>query len=212
MTKPFIVAVSGKRGAGKTALADILVNDYGFVRASFALPLKEKVRQDFDLSHEQVYGFQKEIVDSRYGLSSREILIKVGQIYRAVDPNYWVKQLEKTLLTFDKPVVIDDMRFRNEIDMLRGLGAYVVRLDRLLMDNIYKTELNDPSETDLDHHKGFSLHVAGEDNRTISDLYAVAERITNVFYQSSVGSYESSGFCAGDYSGTGGDDFVRPNQ
>jgi len=195
MTKPLIVAVSGKRGAGKSALARVLIEDYGFVLGSFAKPLKERAKLDFCLSAAQVYGDQKEVVDPRYGMTSRDILIKIGQAYRSIDNDFWVNELRKSLETEIRPVVIDDMRFVNEANMLKGMGAMLVRLERLPEDNIYKGIIDDLSETQLDLYDGFDFRFCGMDNRTMSDLRVIAERITNVIYQNSVGNNENSGYC-----------------
>ena len=44
--------------------------------------------------------------------------------------NIWVDSLERKIRNTDKNVIITDCRFKNEIDMLRNLGATIVRVER----------------------------------------------------------------------------------
>ena len=174
-----IVAISGKRGAGKSTLADILIKDYGFKRVSFAAPLKERVKRDFDLSEDQVNGCLKELIDPRYGKTPRDIMIAYGDMFRSIDSEYWVRAAEAQLVDLDAPAVIDDMRYENEAFMLMRRGAYMVRLNRLQEDNVYKGLIDKPSECALDQFRSFDLRISGEENRTPQQLSDVAERIAN---------------------------------
>jgi hypothetical protein len=182
-TKQFIVAVSGKRGTGKTTLANMLISGYGFTRKSFAAPLKRRMMEDFSLSYDQVDGNLKEVVDPRYNKSPRQMMTEYGQFFRSIDANFWVKLFLKNLGSTAGPVVVDDMRFLNEAELLHGSGAYMVRLARLDEDNIYKGVMEDSSETALDTYPNFHISVDGQSNRTQEQLAQVAERISNVYYQ-----------------------------
>jgi hypothetical protein len=51
-----IIGISGLAGSGKDTCADILVEDHGFVKVSFADPLKRICRDVFDFSDEQLWG------------------------------------------------------------------------------------------------------------------------------------------------------------
>lgn len=53
-------------------------------------------------------------------------------ICRTHDPDYWVKRMESATedaRTYGRSVIIDDVRFPNELDMVRRLGGLTVRLD-----------------------------------------------------------------------------------
>jgi hypothetical protein len=88
-----IVAISGKRRSGKSFLGTILQNDYGFVPISLAAPLKQMIRDHFGLTVDQTDGHLKEIVDVRYNLTPRDLMIRFGAFYRSIDPDFWVKKL-----------------------------------------------------------------------------------------------------------------------
>ena len=63
-------------------------------------------------------------------LTYRQILQLYGTEYRRrQDPDYWVKRLEEKLKGHER-VVIDDVRFLNEVEMVQRLGGRVIRIDR----------------------------------------------------------------------------------
>ena len=63
-------------------------------------------------------------------LTFRKLLQLWGTEYRRrQDPDYWVKRLEAKLHGLER-VVIDDVRFPNEVEMIQRLGGKVIRIDR----------------------------------------------------------------------------------
>ena len=63
-------------------------------------------------------------------LTFRQMLQLWGTEYRRrQDPDYWVKRLEAKLHGLER-VVIDDVRFPNEVEMIQRLGGKVIRIDR----------------------------------------------------------------------------------
>lgn len=79
-----IIALSGKAGAGKDTVAQIISDNiickhhYTCACLQFADPLKKTCRELFSLSSEQLYGGDKEVVDTRWGLSPRQLFQKLG--------------------------------------------------------------------------------------------------------------------------------------
>lgn len=63
-----IVGVSGLAGSGKDTLADFLVRDHGFVKISFADPMKRFCREIFNFTEAQLWGPSEERnkLDVRY--------------------------------------------------------------------------------------------------------------------------------------------------
>lgn len=144
-----VVALTGLAGAGKDSVADILVRDHGFVKMSFADPLKRMVQTldpivgYYDEScciecgpphFEPVYLTDlydnylfddEDIKDSEYGDEVRRLWQRFGtDVMRAEDPNYWVNKAQRAILDsgYDK-VVLSDCRFPNEADMIYALGS-----------------------------------------------------------------------------------------
>lgn len=131
---------------------------------------------------------------------SRQLLQHWGGARRAQDPDYWVVQLRDAIRNINKEsvmgdaegdaavaaggvtrlVIVDDMRYPNEADMLRGLGGVLIRLevspknrlDRIQRrDNSGAAALYDehPSENSLDDYEGFHL-VMGDDRLVDHEL------------------------------------------
>jgi hypothetical protein len=82
----------------------------------------------------------------------RRILQWWGTEYRrAQDPDYWTKAWERKVSAYDLQrinILVDDVRFINELTMLRGLGARIVKIDR----PGFAAGGNHASETSLDDY------------------------------------------------------------
>uniref|UniRef100_A0A6C0EFE5 Deoxynucleoside monophosphate kinase n=1 Tax=viral metagenome TaxID=1070528 RepID=A0A6C0EFE5_9ZZZZ len=135
----FVIGITGKKGHGKDTVGKIL-NKYGYKRIAFADPLKEACRCIFGFTDEQLYGDEKEKTDPFWNVTPRHILQYVGtDLFRDqlgfvvpdLGKDIWIKSAEKHIESsgFDK-IVITDVRFQNEVDMILKKGGYVVRVTR----------------------------------------------------------------------------------
>ena len=151
-----VIGISGKIGSGKDTVADILIENFHFLKRSFAYGLKKKAMDDFDLTKDQVYDpALKEITILEYGKSPREILQLMGtEWYRSIDPNYWVKSLYKELsfhffgMDTNMAICIPDVRFPNEFDFIDSIGGMNIRVVR--PEYSQSTHTAHASETALD--------------------------------------------------------------
>lgn|SRR3990167_1291658 len=169
--KPTIIAFSGKRGVGKSTAAKFLELEHGFVKSSFATPLKELARQIFPFDHLDFSEQNKEIKYKMYDWTPREFMINLGKFCRYYDVEYFVKRLK-----INPKTVIDDLRFKNEYDYLKRKGAVLVRISRYEKQNPYKTVLNDSSETELDNEK-FDYEINEIQNES---LYTMQKRLNYI--------------------------------
>lgn len=84
-------------------------------------------------------------------LSVRRILQWWGTEYRrAQDPDYWTKAWERKVRHFDLKathILVDDVRFMNELVTIKGLGGLIVKIER----PGFAAAGNHASETSLDH-------------------------------------------------------------
>lgn len=117
-----LIGLMGPAGAGKSSVAQYLVEKYGAVRYSFAEPLKTLAMRTLDLTHDQCWGTQaqKEAVDPRYGFSARWFLQRLGTegCRRTFGEDFWTQMLvgDGGKIHREAPAlaVIDDARFVNE--------------------------------------------------------------------------------------------------
>ena len=92
-------------------------------------------------------------------LSYRSLLQLWGTEYRrAQDPDYWVRKAEERLREIEEgPVIIDDIRFESEAQMVLNNNGRLVRINRPGGDRI--TTSNHESETALDKYPFFNWHI-----------------------------------------------------
>lgn len=171
-----IIGMSGKRGVGKTTAANYLVQNYRFKKVSFAEKLKETAKLMFPFTDYDFSTAAKEKPYKNYPWTVREFLINLGAFARFHDSDYWVKAVGLDKMA--GRIVIDDVRFPNEVEILKGLGAKIVRLERYPKLNVYgPTELDDPSETSLDDYKGFDFSIHSCYNTTMEELKTQMDRL-----------------------------------
>ena len=171
-----IYAFSGKRGVGKTA-ASLYMKNYGFHRVSIAESLRSLAKQIFPFNDLDLSDIKrKEAPYRRYEWSPREFLVNLGEFLRYHDSDYLVKRA----VTSFKPggrFVIDDVRFLNEVNILKTLGAKIIRIERYERDNPYGKNLDIPSETQLDDYAGFDYKIEAVQNLTLNSLTNVIDSI-----------------------------------
>ena len=104
-------------------------------------------------------------------ITHRELLQIFGtNACRGIMPNLWPEYLRRAIQESKAAVnVVTDARFPNEVEMLREMGGYIVRLYRNTGSNL---ATNHPSETALDHLKDgwFDFVIKDQGNRSMGDL------------------------------------------
>ena len=175
MNKRLIIGIVGKKSHGKDTIADMIVSRYGYHKISFADPLKEGCRHIFGLADEQLYGSAKDLVDDFWMVTPRELLQYIGtellrnqlhNIMPHIGNAIWIQRLEKTLINNpDINYVIPDIRFQNELDMLRNHSAIIIKVVR----PIIRSDDMHVSEISVDSIKGFDKYVIN--NGSIESLY-----------------------------------------
>ena len=128
-----VVGIAGPAGSGKDTVADYIVERTGtFMKASFATRLKEMLTVGLGLTEEQLHGDLKEVVDERYGKTPRYIMQTLGAEWgrHLIADNIWptalFSELDNRLVD---NVVIADVRFANEAEMIRERGGFIVHLE-----------------------------------------------------------------------------------
>lgn len=136
------IAFIGKARSGKDTAGAWLVAERGYKRLAFADPLKDMLlRMDplipwmigsgaYRLSHLISETGWEEAKDSYPEV--RRLLQATGEAVRALDRRFWVDLMQRSVSEAprDTPLVVTDVRYRNEAIALRVLGFTLVRLTR----------------------------------------------------------------------------------
>lgn len=187
-----LIGFSGKKGSGKSYFADYLVNHKLFIKLSFASPLKEITKILFNLSDEDVKDpIKKELINPKFNASPRELMQWLGTDIMREEFNkkfnysgsIWidsVKDKVKTLLDNNKDVVIDDVRFQNEVDMIHSLGGIVINL-RNDLDNT----LNNSTSIHSSENQKLTFNYEFVNDKSYSntyDIYLNLDLLINKYY------------------------------
>jgi hypothetical protein len=141
-----IVGLVAKGGCGKSTVADIMVEDYGFTKVSFASALKEEVALVYHFPEKWCHDQEgKNMKISRlrakagggpwpWGndyVSVRDILQYYGTDYmRKKDPDHWCNLTEALIDVLPQnKIVLDDVRFPNELRMIERMSGISVRME-----------------------------------------------------------------------------------
>ena len=132
-----IIGFMGLAGAGKTTAAQALWRACATSCSvmSFATPLKEAVKQLCLFSDEQVHGDldAKSLVDPRWGFSPRQAMQMIGTdcVREMLCKDFWVRRMRLAIEeSLARIIIIDDVRFGDEADLIKGLGGHVVMIKR----------------------------------------------------------------------------------
>lgn len=146
-----IIGLTGKMKSGKDTTADIITKYVKEPRiTSMAEPLKRLCVETLGLSWNDVWTQEgKARYNNLWGMTNREILQKIGTdaMRNGFDPDIWVKCAYIYLQKNDYKcynVIITDIRFPNEAQMVKDMGGIVVYIDR----DIYQESTHE-SEKDL---------------------------------------------------------------
>ena len=140
MTDKIVIGIAGPKGSGKTTLANSIKRELhktcfresgSVVISSFAKPMKDFLRDFFDLSEAQLTVYEaKEAIDQRYGVSPRVLMQEFGTGFvRKLIPGFWVHKMSEYIKTSDANIIIiDDIRFGDEAQLVRQHDGFVVHI------------------------------------------------------------------------------------
>ena len=143
-----IVGITGKKYSGKDTIGNIL-KKYGYVQLAFASSLKEACKAIFHFEDDQIHGENKDVIDEYWQTTPRSILQYVGtELFRDrlailipfIQKDIWVKSVEKQIIEMrknnpDVKIVITDVRFQNECELISKYGGDMIRVNRQMLNN-----------------------------------------------------------------------------
>lgn len=161
------VAFIGKAGAGKSSAADWACEVAGYMRWSFATPLKNIA--------EHLWG-----TDAR---KDRDKLQRLGVAVREIQKDTWCTLLVDDLELASGPVAVDDCRFPNEYWALKSAGFKFIRITAEQDDRLDRLKLigKDTTPEQLEHVSETSLDDFAADYtiRNEDDKVSFLERVSN---------------------------------
>ena len=130
-----LIGITGKARSGKDSLATHAWSKYGFTRIAFADPVKLAAQQKFGLTADQTWNDDlKEVVIPHWGLTPRQIFQREGtEAGRNVfGGDIWLRRFMLTynMLKNTDDIIVPDVRFDNESDLLRSLGGIIIEVRR----------------------------------------------------------------------------------
>lgn len=120
-----IIGLCGYAGVGKDTAAELMP---GWRRFAFADSLKADLEA-------LLFDVGCDLSQSEHKNRARNLLVAWGATARAFKPDYWIVRLLHTLEFAEKHlsisnIVVTDVRYLNEVDALRRLGAVTIRIHR----------------------------------------------------------------------------------
>jgi len=194
-----IIGIVGFIGSGKGTVGRYLVSKYGYRSASFAHSLKDAVSAIFVWPRDMLEGDTaesrawRELPDPYWSSKmGRDITPRWVLQYMGTDvmrnhfiDNIWIWSLEKKLADNDLPTVITDVRFPNEIKVIRNLGGKLIWVRRDPEPEWVNMALNDPERMAFrsDVHPSEYKWLGGADfnviwnDSTLEDLYRKIDQV-----------------------------------
>lgn len=174
-TLPSIIGITGYAGVGKDTVADVLVSKLSYEKRSFAEPIR-KVLYDLNPIVETSYDGVETVRDivhregwdegKRYYPELRELMKNLGNAMREhVNAGVWAA---KALEHRPERLVIADVRFLNEAEVIKAMGGTTIRVSRpnVAAESAFEREV-DSIPTDA--------HIVNDG--TIADLERSIERL-----------------------------------
>ena len=166
------IAICGKMASGKTTLANRLCNEENYTRLSLAGMVKEVAYTLFNMKPEN---------------KDRKLLQQIGMKMREIRPMVWIDYVIEDSKEYEC-VVVDDVRFINEVKQFKENGWTLVKLE--ITDEIQKSRLqntyddweshwnnrSDPSEAEVDKIpiEWFDLVISPNDGDVFEKIYSLS--------------------------------------
>ncbi len=184
-----IVGFVGRKGAGKDTAADILVHKQGYVRTKFAQPIKDICKIAFQVPAALFDGPETETVVEKHQISPRQMMQMVGtDFFRSnIHENFWIQHFEDWVRAQPPStrVVVTDIRFQNELDIVHRLGGLVVKIERVDGEGRHRdTTDQHVTESGIDDLKHVDVFV--HNDGSVQDLWDQVEHVVRQFEKKNI--------------------------
>lgn len=136
-----IIGLSGVARSGKDTVADMLVKKRGYVKMSFADPIREALytlNPNITVENMGVVSLSSAVdgmgweILKTYSSDIRPLMQRMGtEVGREMfGEDFWVKQAMRKAVQHEL-VVFSDVRYPNEADAIRAMGGQIIRIERI---------------------------------------------------------------------------------
>lgn len=179
-----IIGIVGRIRAGKTTVAKHYANTLGYTIRPMAKPLKAAAKIIFDWNDEHVSGKLKDVIDERFGISPRQVLQNLGTEWSQFNlglafPEFgnvtgrrlWAKNfaLEYKRSNPITPIIVDDIRFQHEIDVIKEVES------KSLIIRIIRPDFDVKDGHASEEQEGLTVDDVIYNDGSISELFKNAE-------------------------------------
>lgn len=183
-----IIGLTGLKRSGKDTIANYLSKYYGYERIAFADPLKYACIELFGFNYDQCYESAKEEPDEFwFGLTPRKIFQFIGtelmrnkmsELHPNFGQDFWVLCCEKKIKDIlsvqkDTLIVISDVRFPNECEMIKKMGGIVIRVNRDCVDT--GEDLHESERLVKELEVDYEI----DNNESLEDLWSNIDQLMN---------------------------------
>lgn len=129
-----LIGFAGRKRSGKDTAAAIL-REIGFVRTSFAEPIRTYVAGLLGWTMEELDARKEEPIDWLEGRTARQMMQTLGTEWgrQMVSNDLWIMAWWRRYRSYHDagiPVSITDVRFPNEAALIHSLGGFVIEIER----------------------------------------------------------------------------------
>ena len=164
-----IIGLVGFIGSGKGTVGQHLVDEHEYTNTSFAKTLKDSVASIFSWPRDLLEGDTAESREWRERIdpwwtkkfdrpvTPRWVLQYVGtDVFRThFNTNIWIWSVEKQILDQGQNVVITDVRFPNEINLIREMGGKIIWVRRPQLPEWYGAAIGQNQNLSYDMTKKY---------------------------------------------------------
>lgn len=172
-----LICVVGRRRSGKDTFSQYFVDALGYRAVALAEIPKRETSKTYGLPTDMLWWEDNK--DRAYFADQtktyRDLLIEYANAQRAVDPDVWVNRLLEEIkprLARGENVVVTDVRFPNEAELLHAAGGILIKIERPSVPVFC-----DLADSGVDAIDSRLLHRTIVNNRGINDLWCDARSV-----------------------------------
>jgi len=173
------IGVAGRKSSGKSDVVQLLHEYFINVETlSFSEPIKQMTKIAYMFTDYQL-GEGKDVMDNHWGMTPRDAMRSTGNMMTFMDDSHMVDLMSHKIGSIDtsglKILCLADLRFENEVDLVKKLGGFVIHV-RNVNDDLSDEHISEVYSDDIIHDADYLLTNDGN----MDNMRAQCE---NIFHQ-----------------------------